>query len=146
MRSGGLCTLHRCLGFAGPDSALPTGQAKARLGRDGRAGHRQTRRCAAAFQPEVAAGAATTATASADPLVAKGSQILRAHARYACHGKGAVGRAAAPRLTGIHQKLSPDQLTALLNFPSAQMTAGGMPPVKLPPDDTKALVAYIESL
>ena len=98
------------------------------------------------FQPEVAAGAAVSATASADPLVAKGSQIFRAHACNACHGNGGVGTPAAPKLTGLHQKLSPDQLTALFNSPSAQMTAGGMPPVKLPPDDMKALVAYVESL
>jgi len=26
------------------------------------------------------------------------------------------------------------------------MNAGGMPPVDLPPDDMKALIAYIESL
>jgi hypothetical protein len=26
------------------------------------------------------------------------------------------------------------------------MTAGGMPPVDLPPDDLKALIAYVQSL
>jgi len=26
------------------------------------------------------------------------------------------------------------------------MTAGGMPPIDLPPDDLKALIAYVESL
>jgi hypothetical protein len=26
------------------------------------------------------------------------------------------------------------------------MNAGGMPPVNLPPDDLKALIAYVESL
>ena len=98
------------------------------------------------FQPDMSAGATATTTSSADPLVAKGTQIFRAHACNACHGDGGVGTAAAPKLTGIHQKLSADQVTALFKSPSPQMTAGGMPPVKLPADDMKALVAYVETL
>jgi hypothetical protein len=34
----------------------------------------------------------------------------------------------------------------LFKHPTAKMTAGGMPPVDLPPDDLKALIAYLESL
>ena len=62
------------------------------------------------------------------------------------HGEGGVGTAAGPKLVGIHQKLSADQLTAIFKSPTPQMTAGGMPPVTLPPEDMKALVAYLGSL
>jgi hypothetical protein len=34
----------------------------------------------------------------------------------------------------------------LFRYPTAKMTAGGMPPVDMPPDDLKALIAYVESL
>jgi mono/diheme cytochrome c family protein len=98
------------------------------------------------FQPDVAAGAAAASTASADPLVAKGSQIFEVHACSGCHGEGGVGTAAGPKLVGIHQKLSPDQLTAIFKSPTPQMTAGGMPPVTLSADNMSALVAYLESL
>jgi hypothetical protein len=47
---------------------------------------------------------------------------------------------------GISAKYSPEQLAELFKHPTAKMTAGGMPPVKLPPDDLKALIAYVESL
>ena len=33
-----------------------------------------------------------------------------------------------------------------LKTPTPEMTKKGMPPVKLPPDDMKALVAYVSSL
>jgi hypothetical protein len=46
----------------------------------------------------------------------------------------------------VHSKFNPDQLIALFKSPTAKMTTGGMPPVDLPPDDLKALIAYIESL
>jgi hypothetical protein len=34
----------------------------------------------------------------------------------------------------------------LFKHPTAKMTAGGMPPIDFPPDDVKALIAYLESL
>jgi len=34
----------------------------------------------------------------------------------------------------------------LFKHPTGKMTAGGMPPIDLPPDDLKALIAYVESL
>jgi hypothetical protein len=34
----------------------------------------------------------------------------------------------------------------LFKHPTAKMTVGGMPPVDLLPDDSKALIAYLESL
>jgi hypothetical protein len=49
-------------------------------------------------------------------------------------------------LIGISAKFSPDRLAELFKHPSAKMTAGGMPPIDLPPDDVKALIAYVESL
>jgi hypothetical protein len=41
---------------------------------------------------------------------------------------------------------SPDQLAELFKHPTAKMNTGGMPPIDLPPDDLKALIAYVESL
>jgi hypothetical protein len=57
-----------------------------------------------------------------------------------------VGTAAAPALTRINTKFSPGQLAELFKHPTAKMNAGGMPPIDLLPDDTKALIAYVESL
>ncbi len=49
-------------------------------------------------------------------------------------------------LIRIKAKFSADQLAELFKHSSAKMTAGGMPPIDLPPDDLKALIAYAESL
>ena len=57
-----------------------------------------------------------------------------------------MGTAAAPALIGIKAKFSPDQLADLFKHPTAKMNAGGMPAIDLPPDDLKALIAYVESL
>jgi hypothetical protein len=62
----------------------------------------------------------------------------------ACHGDGGAGTAAAPALRKT--KFSPDQLAELFKHPTAKMNAGGMSPVDLPPDDMKALIAYLKSL
>ena len=82
----------------------------------------------------------------ADPLAAKGKGIFEVQSCNACHGDGGVGTAAALALVGISTKFSPDQLAELFKHPTAKMTAGGMPPVDLPLDDLKALIAYLESL
>ena len=50
------------------------------------------------------------------------------------------------RSSALEQKFSADQLAELFKHPTAKMNAGGMPPVDLPPDDLKALIAYVESL
>ncbi len=65
---------------------------------------------------------------------------------FGCHGQGGVGTAIAPRLIGIGSKFSPPQLEHLFHHPLPQMNAGGMPPVKLSPQDMKALIAYLDSL
>ncbi len=57
-----------------------------------------------------------------------------------------MGTAAAPALVGIAAKFSPEQLAQLFKNPADKMTAGGMPPIDLPPDDLKAMIAYVESL
>jgi ubiquinol-cytochrome c reductase cytochrome b subunit len=82
----------------------------------------------------------------ADPLAAKGKTIFEAQSCNACHGDAGVGTAAAPALVGIATRINPDQLAELFKHPTAKMTAGGMPPIDLPPDDLKALIAYVESL
>src|SRR5580704_5150079 len=99
------------------------------------------------FEPDLSAASLAAANvALADPLAAKGKTIFAAQSCNACHGDGGVGTAAAPALIGISAKLSKDQVANLLQHPTAKMTAGGMPAVDLPPDELKALVAYIESL
>ena len=99
------------------------------------------------FEPDLSgASLAAANVALADPLAAKGKTIFAAQSCNACHGDGGVGTAAAPALIGISAKLSRDQVANLLQHPTAKMTAGGMPAVDLPPDELKALVAYIESL
>jgi ubiquinol-cytochrome c reductase cytochrome b subunit len=99
------------------------------------------------FEPELSAASLAAANvALADPLAAKGKAIFEGQSCNTCHGDGGVGTAAAPALVGIASKSSPEQLAQLFKHPSAKMTAGGMPPVDLPPDDLKALIAYVESL
>jgi ubiquinol-cytochrome c reductase cytochrome b subunit len=99
------------------------------------------------FEPELSSASLAAANATlADPLAAKGKTIFEAQSCNACHGDGGVGTAAAPKLIGIKAKFTPDQLVNLFKHPTAKMTAGGMPPVDLPPDDLKALIAYLESL
>ena len=98
------------------------------------------------FEPELSSASLAAANvALADPLAAKGKAIFEAQSCNACHGDGGVGTAAAPALAGIAAKSPPVQLAELLKHPTAKMNAGGMPPVDLPPDDLKALIAYVES-
>ncbi len=100
------------------------------------------------FEAEVvgAGAAAASAAPAADPLVAKGKKLFEGNACSACHGEGGAGGPIAPALVGIHKKFDADHLTAVLKTPTAKMTAGGMQPVSLSPDDLKALVAYLGSL
>ncbi len=99
------------------------------------------------FEPELSTASLAAANAAlADPLAAKGKIIFEGNSCNACHGDGGVGTAAAPALVGLSSKLSPEQVAELFKHPTPKMTAGGMPPVDLPPDDLKALIAYLESL
>ena len=99
------------------------------------------------FEPELSSASLAAANVTlADPLAAKGKTIFEAQSCNACHGDAGVGTAAAPALVGIKAKFSPDQVAELFKHPTAKMNAGGMPPIDLPPDDLKALIAYVESL
>jgi ubiquinol-cytochrome c reductase cytochrome b subunit len=99
------------------------------------------------FEPELSSASLAAANvALADPLAAKGKTIFEGNSCNACHGDGGVGTAAAPALVGVSSKLSPEQVAEMFKHPTAKMTAGGMPPIDLPPDDLKALIAYLESL
>jgi ubiquinol-cytochrome c reductase cytochrome b subunit len=99
------------------------------------------------FEPELSSATLAAANvALADPQAAKGKTIFESQACNACHGDGGVGTAAAPALLGISAKYSQEQLAQLFKHPTAKMTAGGMPPIDLPPDDLKPLIAYVESL
>jgi ubiquinol-cytochrome c reductase cytochrome b subunit len=99
------------------------------------------------FEPELSSASLVAANvALADPLAAKGKAVFEANSCNACHGDEGVGTAAAPALLGISAKMSAEQVNEILKSPTAKMTAGGMSPVDLPPDDLKALVAYVRSL
>lgn len=99
------------------------------------------------FEPELSSASLAAANvALADPLAAKGKTIFEAQSCNACHGDGGVGTAAAPALVGIAAKYPPDRLGELFKHPTTKMTAGGMPPIELPPGDLKVLIAYVESL
>lgn len=98
------------------------------------------------FEPEFSVFSLAAANvALAAPLAAKGKAIFEAQSCNACHGDGGVGTAAAPALVGITTKFSTDQLVELLKHPTTKMTAGGMPPVQLLPDEMTALIAYVKS-
>jgi ubiquinol-cytochrome c reductase cytochrome b subunit len=99
------------------------------------------------FEPELSSASLAAANVTlSDPLAAKGKTIFEGQSCNACHGDSGVGTAAAPALTGIKTKFSPEQLADLFKHPTAKMNAGGMPSVDLPPDDLKSLIAYVESL
>src|ERR1700716_220627 len=99
------------------------------------------------FEPELSSATLAAANvALADPQAAKGKTIFESQACNSCHGDGGVGTAAAPALLGISAKYSQEQLAQLFKHPTAKMTAGGLPPIDLPPDDLKSLIAYVESL
>jgi ubiquinol-cytochrome c reductase cytochrome b subunit len=99
------------------------------------------------FEPELSSASLAAANVTlSDPLAARGKTVFEAHSCNACHGDGGVGTAAGPALAGIAAKVSPEQLAELFKHPTAKMNAGGMPPVDLPPDELKALIAYLESL
>src|SRR6202790_2578568 len=99
------------------------------------------------FEPELSSASLAAANvALADPQAAKGKEIFESQSCNPCHGDGGVGKPAAPALVGMRAQYSPAPLAELFKHPTAKMTAGGMPPVNLPPDDLKALIAYVESL
>jgi mono/diheme cytochrome c family protein len=99
------------------------------------------------FEPELSATTlAATNAALAAPLAAKGKTIFESQSCNACHGDAGVGTAAAPALVGFSAKNSPEQLARLFKDPTSKMSAGGMPPIDLPADDVKALIAYVQSL
>src|SRR6202790_4863256 len=99
------------------------------------------------FEPELSSASLAAANvALADPLAAKGKTIFEAQSCNACHGDAGLGTAAGPALIGIAAKLPAEQPLQFFQHPTPKMTAGGMPPIDLPPDDLKALIAYVESL
>jgi quinol-cytochrome oxidoreductase complex cytochrome b subunit/cytochrome c551/c552 len=98
------------------------------------------------FEPELSSATLAAANvALADPLAAKGKTIFEAQSCNACHGDAGLGTAAGPALIGIAAKLPAEQLAQLFKDPTPKMTAGGMPPVDLPPDELMALIAYVQT-
>jgi ubiquinol-cytochrome c reductase cytochrome b subunit len=101
---------------------------------------------ASPFVPETAAGSLPASLLAADPIVTKGHALFEAQSCSSCHGEGGIGTAAAGPLTGVGVKYSDTQLEAILHTPDARMTAGGMPPVLLKPQDLEALSTYLRQL
>jgi ubiquinol-cytochrome c reductase cytochrome b subunit len=101
----------------------------------------------AKFEPELSGNSLIAQNvALANPEAAKGKEIFEAQSCNACHGDNGVGTAAAPKLVGVGAKYDAAKIAALLHTPTAQMTAGGMPPVELKDSDMKPLIAYLQSL
>jgi mono/diheme cytochrome c family protein len=101
----------------------------------------------AKFEPELSGSSLSAQNvALSNPEAAKGKEIFEAQGCNACHGDNGVGTAAAPKLVGVGAKYDAAKIAALLHTPTAQMTAGGMPPVELKDADMKPLIAYLQSL
>jgi ubiquinol-cytochrome c reductase cytochrome b subunit len=98
------------------------------------------------FEAEVAQPSPVSPGATADPLVARGAQIYQAQSCNACHGDAGAGTAAAPKLTGIGDRFSKEQLATVLKTPTPKMIASGMSPLNLPGEEMNALVSYLEAL
>ncbi len=103
------------------------------------------------FQPELTGGAApglpAAPAATSAPLIAQGKQVFTSQGCVVCHGENGAGTSMAIKLTGIGEKLTPEQLEALIRHPNARMTAGGMPSFNvLTGGQMKALISYLDSL
>jgi ubiquinol-cytochrome c reductase cytochrome b subunit len=92
------------------------------------------------------ASVAPSATAVADPLIAKGQALFANGPCSDCHGDHGEGSTAAGPLTGVGAKYSQTQLLTLLRNPDARMTDGGMPLIKLNDADLEALAKYLRQL
>ena len=80
-------------------------------------------------------------------LESKGKVIFGVHGCGDCHGMDGVGgTAAAPALANTGKSFSPEQLTTMLQHPTAPMQKGGMPSVSVSGEELKALVAYVSSI
>jgi mono/diheme cytochrome c family protein len=101
----------------------------------------------APFQQEVSEPSSPGAVSSeAGTLTSRGAQIYTTQSCNACHGEGGTGAPGGPKLTGIHQRMSTEQLGSLLKSPTPKMVSGGMAPIDLPPNEMNALLAYLEAL
>jgi ubiquinol-cytochrome c reductase cytochrome b subunit len=89
---------------------------------------------------------AASAASPPNPAAAAGAKVFQADGCFSCHGQGGVGTAMAPKLVGISEKYSPEQLAYLLRHYSPAMIKGGMPKFQFSDQDLKALVTYLESL
>jgi mono/diheme cytochrome c family protein len=106
------------------------------------------------LSPYLPAGSLPASLVSADPIVLKGHALFQSQSCNSCHGEGGIGTAAAVPLTGVGVKYSESQLKALLHAPDSKllhapdskMTAGGMQPVGLKPQDLEALSTYLRQL
>lgn len=98
------------------------------------------------FQPYIEGAAVIApAAAPANPLIAAGQKVFQSHSCFLCHGPGGAG-GVAPRLIGISQKFSSEQLAHLLRHYSPGMIKGGMPKFNFSDEELKDLVAYLEGL
>jgi mono/diheme cytochrome c family protein len=101
---------------------------------------------AAPFQVEMI-GSIPSKAPAANPEVAKGKKVFEGQGCSTCHGEGAVGTAIAPKLTGVVKKLGgADKVASLIHNPPPAISKAGMPTFNLTDEQTKSLIAYLESL
>jgi len=99
------------------------------------------------FEPEGAAASLSAPVAAVvDPLAAAGKKVYESESCDACHGENGVGTNAGPKLTGAIAQKSAEEVSNLLQHPTAKMIEGEMKPVNVSDEDLKALVVYIKSL
>lgn len=92
-----------------------------------------------------ATSAAASAPAALSPDAAKGALLFESEGCSGCHGAQGHGGGGLFALANLGKRFPPEQLTALLHAPRADMQAGGMQAVQLKPEDMKALVAFLLS-
>jgi ubiquinol-cytochrome c reductase cytochrome b subunit len=93
----------------------------------------------------VPSGTSTVVPASSPEILA-GQKAFTDHQCVFCHGEGALGTPAAPRLVEIAGQTSSTDLAKLIRKPNAKMAAGKMPAFKGTDEELQALIVYLKSL
>lgn len=97
-------------------------------------------------QPFIPLPAALPAAAIPSSEALAGKKVFEDRQCIFCHGEGATGTPAAPRLTGVAEEFTSEELEQLIRHPNAKMAAGKMPPFPGSDNDLHAVVAYLQSL
>ncbi len=74
-----------------------------------------------------------------------GEQLFKTRGCFACHGNAGAG-GLAPAIAPLIAKISNEELTAVLQKPTAKMKAGGMPAVQATSAELTGLLSYLRNL